>query len=576
MTTAIKTKARKTKPVAGGATPANSWRPPHLDMDQPGAIAPGSTYLPVGRVAIELIHPHPDNPRKRFDEAGLATLAESIRRNDVLQPLVVRLLSTGGETTKDKHGRPHYQLICGERRWRAAMAAGLTTIPVTVRELSDAEALELMIVENEERADLNPIELAIGLAALCKPIEAGGAGLTQAEAALRFSHEEAWAGNLMRLLHLPTTWQERVASGELPHTFARSLVPYAKCQVVLDWAEDELQRRGGADELRREDFEHLLDLAVKEATRPIDDSDKPFYDYRLSKSGHYGRLFKLTAEIEPQLNITELPVASWGRGPKRERTVVRRATNVALWDRLNEEAKAERFEKSAKRAAKSAKGGNGKAPTAAELAAKRDQQDSLLERRAGDWAEDLLRHALARELKLGQHDWVCRLFVRYWIREAHGYGAHDPAGVQEDVLAAAGCVYKNEPWLSLLEFVKPDDDPIGNQDNLDRVEATWILKPTVERRYSVDRGVVYSLASLVGVSFQEEWRCASGDRLRDFFNAHTMDQLLDLAKELGEHVANMKKGDLVNLMAESHQARPYKLPSVLSAAAPKVRGRKPR
>lgn len=549
----VTAKARKTKVTAPPAKPAESSAP---------------------RILVSAIHPHPDNPRKTFDKEQLAKLADSIRRNDVLQPVLVR--PAWRDMLQPESSSQQYQIICGERRWRAAKLAGLESIPAVVRAMSDAEALELMIVENEEREDLNPIELALGLTALTKPVTAGGVGLTHQEAARRFGHEEAWATNLMRILALPPIWRERVASGELPQTFARAMLPYAKCMGVLTWIEKQIAQ-DGLDHVRRDDFERWLRNAVRDVTRPIDERDKPFNDYRLSNAP-FGRLFKLTPEHEAQLNITELPVDIGGWN-KRNIQLVRRATNIELWEKLQNDAKVEKIRRKAeKQKGKGTASANGKAPTAADLKRKREEQDASLARRAEDWAEDLVRLGLCREIKSGEWDWLARWFCRWFARSLEG-SSWNATGSQADAFEQLGArdTCEDESWSGGLAWINPQDDPIGRLDELDRKEAQVILNPEAEDRLRVDRDVIYSLASIVGVKLADEWKACGGDRLKAFFAMPTLEQLLDLAKELGDHLApNVKKGVAVELLCDAHARKPYPLPAVLKACGPAKRGRKPR
>src|SRR5690606_27271813 len=125
------------------------------DMDRPAARDDRQPVAPAavadGRVPIEFVSPNPKNPRRNFSEADLVDLAQSIREHGIVQPVLVRRRPEG-----------KYEIIAGERRWRAAQRAGLTEIPVLVRDVDDRTALELAIIENVQRADLNPVEEALG------------------------------------------------------------------------------------------------------------------------------------------------------------------------------------------------------------------------------------------------------------------------------------------------------------------------------------------------------------------------------------------------------------------------------
>lgn len=164
----------------------------------------GNLYLPISQVES-----YSNQPRKSFDETALAELADSIREHGIIQPLTVRKLSSG-----------YYQIIAGERRWRAARMAGLTEVPAVVVEADDRKAAELALVENLQREDLNPMEEAAGFQALMESYH-----MTQEEAAQRVGKSRSAVANALRLLGLQPSVREKVERGELSAGHARALVP---------------------------------------------------------------------------------------------------------------------------------------------------------------------------------------------------------------------------------------------------------------------------------------------------------------------------------------------------------------
>jgi ParB family chromosome partitioning protein len=176
---------------------------------QPAAEAPPPTTAPT-ELPVERIRPNPDQPRRRFDPAELERLAESIRRHGVLQPVVVRAAEDGA-----------YELLVGERRWRASQAAGLATIPVVVADVAPRDRLEVALVENVQRHDLNPIELALAFRALAD------SGLTQEEVGARVGFERSTIANHLRLLELPREMQADVESGALSAGHAKAILGVA-------------------------------------------------------------------------------------------------------------------------------------------------------------------------------------------------------------------------------------------------------------------------------------------------------------------------------------------------------------
>lgn len=159
-------------------------------------------------VPISQVESCSSQPRKQFDEAALSDLANSIREHGIIQPLTVRRLQTG-----------YYQIIAGERRWRAARTAGLTEVPVVVMEADDRKAAELAMIENLQREDLNPMEEAAGFQALVENYH-----MTQEEAAQRVGKSRSAVTNAMRLLSLTPSVRKLVESGSLSAGHARALL----------------------------------------------------------------------------------------------------------------------------------------------------------------------------------------------------------------------------------------------------------------------------------------------------------------------------------------------------------------
>ncbi|WP_440980611.1 ParB/RepB/Spo0J family partition protein [Shinella sumterensis] len=181
------------------------------EMDQiPAAeIGAAPSVNPDRLVPIEFVGRNPRNPRRYFDESELQDLASSIRQHGIVQPVVVR-------TTSDNR----YEIIAGERRWRAAQLAGLTDIPVIIRDVDDRTALEIAIVENVQRSDLNPLEEAMGYELLI-----ADHGYTQNDLGEIIGKSRSHVANSLRLLKLPDPVREMLASGTLSAGHARALVP---------------------------------------------------------------------------------------------------------------------------------------------------------------------------------------------------------------------------------------------------------------------------------------------------------------------------------------------------------------
>src|SRR5215218_9871441 len=193
---------------------------------------------------VELIVPSANQPRSEFDPASIASLAASIADAGVVQPLIVRLLADG-----------RYELIAGERRWRAARQAGLETVPAIVRDEAEAERLQTALIENMVREDLNPVDEARACAALVDDL-----GISKEELARRVGRSRASISNLIRLLDLPDQVLELLAQGELSEGHGRAVLQVpdqerrkklARQAATEGWSVRETERRAGNGSARR-------------------------------------------------------------------------------------------------------------------------------------------------------------------------------------------------------------------------------------------------------------------------------------------------------------------------------------
>lgn len=193
-----------------------------------GEWAAPSDPTVVSTVRLSDIEQDRDQPRKSFDEAALEALSESIAAHGVLQPLVVRSAARADDDQATKELlKGKYRIISGERRWRASKMAGLTEVPVVVKELSDTEASAVMLVENLQREDLNPVEVALGLKRLIDEF-----GLTQEETARIVGISRPNLTNSLRLLALPQNVLDFLASGDITPGHARSLLPLENDEAI--------------------------------------------------------------------------------------------------------------------------------------------------------------------------------------------------------------------------------------------------------------------------------------------------------------------------------------------------------
>ncbi len=202
----------------------------------------GSVSLPIAQV-----EPGLNQPRKHFDDESLADLAESIRQHGILQPLTVRRLASG-----------YYQIIAGERRWRAARQAGLEEVPAIIIEADDRKVMELGLIENLQREDLNPMEEAAGYRALIQDY-----GLTQEEAAKRVSKSRPAVANAMRLLALPQEIQWLLEQGNLSAGHGRALLALPSPETQIAFAEEIMAKGYSVRET-----EEKIRLRLQEGEKP--------------------------------------------------------------------------------------------------------------------------------------------------------------------------------------------------------------------------------------------------------------------------------------------------------------------
>lgn len=227
----------------------------------------------VNKLRIMEIEPNRDQPRKDFDEKALSELAESIEQHGVLQPLVVRPLTNGG-----------YQLVAGERRWRAARIAGLTEVPVVIKELTDEEVIEIAMIENLQREDLNPLEEALGYRYMMDELN-----ITQEQAAEKVGKSRPAVANAIRLLRLPDEVQEMVKNNLISPGHARALLGFENQELIIRTA-----KRIVKEDLSVREVETLVKNSQKAPKIPKQQKrDKFFSEVELALVENLGRKVKI-------------------------------------------------------------------------------------------------------------------------------------------------------------------------------------------------------------------------------------------------------------------------------------------
>ncbi len=283
----------RTTAAAAGDLPSTA-----ITGGPPQAAQPGER---LAQIPIDELEPNPYQPRSRFDENSLAELAASVRQSGLLQPVLVR---------RGEGGR--FQIVAGERRWRAARLAGLEAVPAIVREVGDAEALELALIENLQREDLDPLERAAAYQQLVDK-----AGLTIEQVAQRLGQSRANVSNYLRLLKLGDEIREMISAGQLGMGQARALVGVSNPQRQLAIARMAVRRN-----LSVRQVEEL----ARRAEQPAASEPQPVSPVK-----------KHLAELEERLSkAVGLPVRLQPGRKKNSGRIVIRYNSLEEFDRIAE------------------------------------------------------------------------------------------------------------------------------------------------------------------------------------------------------------------------------------------------
>ena len=241
-----------------------------------------------GAVTLKIseIEPNRSQPRKDFDEKALSELAESISRHGLLQPLLVRPLTLGG-----------YQIVAGERRYRACRMAGITEVPVIIRELGDTETMELALIENLQREDLTPIEEALGYQVLIDEH-----GFSQEEVAQSVGKSRPAIANALRLLKLPKSVLELVENGEISAGHARALLTLGDEKLMLELAEEIIKK-----DLSVRQVEKICKQNPKPQKEEVTEKKPSFYSMvELALNESLGRKIKVSKNKGKQGGILQI------------------------------------------------------------------------------------------------------------------------------------------------------------------------------------------------------------------------------------------------------------------------------
>lgn len=241
----------------------------------------------TNKLKIMEIEPNHNQPRKTFEETSLSELADSISKHGVLQPLVVRPMSNGT-----------YQLVAGERRWRAARIAGLTEVPVIIKELTDEETTEIAMIENLQREDLNPLEEALGYKFMMDELK-----ITQEQAAEKVGKSRPVIANALRLLKLPEQIQEMVKNNVISAGHARALLGFGSEKEMIIAANLIIK-----EDLSVRDIEKLVKESKKEPKekKAPEKKEKYYSEVELALKENLGRKIRIKKNSNKESGVLEI------------------------------------------------------------------------------------------------------------------------------------------------------------------------------------------------------------------------------------------------------------------------------
>lgn len=518
----------------------------HRGAETPAAATgpPSAADLAVVReLPLERIEISADNPRTHFDEDALQQLAVSILAHGLIQPIVVRPM---GALAKN------FELVAGERRYRAAKLAGLKTVRVEVRILSDGQAAEIRLIENLEREDLTAIEEA---AAMEKMI--GQLGYTQERLAERLKCSQPHIANRLRLLKLPKTWQAKIISREIPATHARELVKYSEHPTLVKAISDQFFGAKASPEIGP--LASFADDLAWVARAHLQEIEGERWNSDVGRSVKY---FKPTAENREQLGIIELDGEEY-------------ATNVKLWRKLREKQLANLAKE------KPAKKGKGKASdkitrSPAEVKAAKAKAATQLKRWIEEWRTNWLRWILARRV-IEDGKLAGRVVL---MAIARGHGIWGEASRVATLLEGEAMHKVNPHSDALLKHIAVIKEPAGV---LIDMAAGWLWRDDDPKGKAggqpwpaLSTQCVEALAVAESIELAEEWKQdLAGPLTESFYNRHPREAIEDLANWFNVQRTGATKRELVDLVMNVRDLR-TQMPSSIKPVATVATGRKPK
>lgn len=572
--------------VFGYLEPAPRGKTPDPPAKEPAPLSPetqpagGAAFaaLPVKAITVNQFERHPDN--RHPSQAEVAALAADLKVNLQREPILARLLPGSGNSL---------QILWGEKRWLAAKQAGLPSIFARVTTCDDARALELVAQGNAQRSDFNPIEKARLIQRMCET------GKTRAAAAAAVGLEsDSAATNLVRLLKLPDAWQQRVASGELPESYARLLTPIVHIPAILKMFEKEWQDFKKDDYScfeARSEVERQVNQCLAHNVRRLDEeyryssyTQHAPKDWPQNAAGNYPCLLELTPELRRQLGVTTVEIAEKGKPVS-----VEVATNVKLFEKLQYAAIKEKFLAKAKQKAKAAgakaEAGSGPPPkTKAELAHAAKQRAAHLAGDVQEWKERLMRRSIAAAIREVSEtakvmDWRLLKLTAAFAADPGCIHSLDTVGFLPALVPGSGNGGRDRDVYELLsEVVDDSKDRSAKLVQILRGYCAALVVGVEEREACLSPETLSGLFAEWQCDLAGAWRelfDTKDPMLEEFFELHRKGELQQLGQELGLHLADsLGKPQMLKLLLG--RTVPLRLPQCLQPQKPpRVKGRKP-
>jgi ParB family transcriptional regulator, chromosome partitioning protein len=486
----------------------------------PGPAAPTQPEAETRFIPLSRIDPSPTNPRQHFDESQLDELANSLRTDGLLQPILVR----------PKLHR--YEIVAGERRFRAAKLAGFDQVECKVRRLDDWQALRVQWTENAERADINEIEEAKHFQRMLD----ARSGLTQQQLAEELGTSQGQVANRLRLLELTEGWQQKVISQEITATHARELVPFVKHETALEDLADAIQTNGTASvkQFRELIQEYVADHGIKLGGKEWDSVAADWVLWRVPVS----------PEERAAWGVVEIQDYRGKQLIAAPTDDARKAADYARQFRIDEARK-----RAEKRNKKAAAGKPGESPAA--VAERKDEQFA---KRLAAWKTDWLRVLCAERLEEKDNARLAGMFFLAMSLESHVWQHHDQFG---DVAECAGAMKLGHG--SIYEMVRQAATCVELEDlHVQFARGLLIDLEDGQPRQCVDHDDVEDLAKELELPADLEaiWRKDQAGKLSEaYWSLHTKEQLEQLADELCIEFRGTSKAAMVDQLLETHELR---------------------